>query len=174
MATLEKSQFSRIEFEQWATSNSSEEINGSNTEETPPKLRGMRMFNQELNDPQSLLNTKKGGWKNVRTVRVMQSTAADLTWSLDYALIRSEQDIYWEKANAEAAELQKKADEEAKIGAEKKAKEDAEKAKRAAFKKERDDRLRALGKKPFKKKSVKPELRKNSKAHHARPNQDRH
>jgi hypothetical protein len=174
MAHIERTQFSKYEFSEWCTSNTSETILGTSDDQTPPRIRGMRMFHWMVNDPKSDVNTRLGGWQNVKTIRVLYDEALiEGKWKLDFLLIKPEREVLKERLGAEAKLAQMKAQAEALKEADEKAKADAENARKAEIKKQREERLRQLGKlKPFKKKSAAPPPHKRNGKHHARP--DRH
>lgn len=185
MAFLERSQFSKYEFANWAAGNTSEEVLGKTDETTSPRIRGMRMYNDQVNNPESTVNQKHGGWQNIKTIRVLADrvqtadTVSHDEWKLEFILIKPQSQVdderrAKERAEAElkraaadlaAAEAKKKVDEE-------KAKARAEQETKQATKKERLDRLRQLGKlgkAPFKKKTDKPNEHKGrngSRPHH--------
>lgn len=169
MALIEKTQFSKYEFADWCTAGPSEVILAKSDTSTDPKLRGMRMFHDAVNDKESAVNKRFGGWQNIKTVRVLSDgdpTNGTGTWSLDFILIKPERVILQEKRAIENELARQKAEAEAKERAEQEAKTAAEtaaaKAKKVEFKKQRDERLRQLGKKPFQKKSSKPMVSKRN------------
>lgn len=171
MAFIERTQFSRIEYDSAMKAlyplNVEEvpamlmELDGKISSGLKPELkhRGMLMLFLEEHNKDSDVNSLWGGVSNLKTIRVLHDEG-NKVWRLDFTTIvplkvlaQRKAEEAAKKREEELAAIREKDRQEIEA-AKKQAREAADKKK--ASKAQREERLKQLGKLPFKKRTEKP------------------